>query len=435
MNRADVTRSMRDLLGFFDPRQPHRPMPHRVVAVLAVLLSLSMVWFALAWKMHTIGEYTRRVGYLDTFATSVIGGLAAWLLVLLIVRRRLVLPLVLFLSYLGWIYVRAYFDGDHTRFLLTGIALIIVTFFLFDSAEKKPLQPMMTFSAVYLGIGVVFAFFFLEFAFRTDQWAESDLLGRMPYGLFMGIAPHPNHMGPAMALGIMMFAAAAGSALVSKIVVVFLVAALIYTGSDGSYVSLAAALVMMIVAKDYFLRSERAYPWRSIGLGVMFIAFSAWVISILIERGVNWFTTGRDALWRSLWQPSIEAGWLGLGRFPAFVSRYPDLFDDFAKSNPNPHNVWMMTLLTSGYIGFILLLAFWIAVVVALWKMPPGSPKVLAIGLAVFLSVNGLVESHIVGGFRVYYVLYAVLIALLAHQSGQVVGKENSRQIRFGVRA
>lgn len=410
--QSSVSADFRNVGKVLNPAERDVAITPRVAVFFSGAIVLAMVWFAFSWKMWGSGIVL--VGSVTRIAEIFTWAVATWVGVLLLVRRRLAWPLVLFLAYLGWTYVRAAMDNDAMPFLITGMALIMVTFFLFDHAQESPTRLFLGFSAAYLVAGLVFAALSPELAFRRDSGAYSDFIGTLPYGLFMGIAPHPNHLGPAMAVGLLIVFAQMRTTVAEKVIAVFVFAALIYTGSDGSYVSVVGALVVMVFVKDFIQRRPGRIPWNSLLMVWILFLVGVWAARLIANNGISSFTTGRDSLWSSFFESSLRVGWLGLGNFPHYIRRYPDLFDEIALRDPNPHNVWLATTITSGYIGLLLLIAFWVSVAFAIVRMPGGPEKTLAIGLSAFLLIHGMVESHIFGGFRIYFVLYAILIGLMS---------------------
>lgn len=395
---------------------------NRLGLILAGLVVVSIVWLTSSEGFRRAGLFGQARLVADQVVEVGLGLVAFVLFVLLIRRRRVTVQFGLLLALLGWLYLRGIVDGDHTPLLFAGLSTIIIIFYVVDRYGVTLSRPLILYPFALLLLGVVYAYFFPQQAFLEGGY--SDYFGDLPLGNFSGNAGHHNRFGPIMAFGLIVVMAQQRAGWVLAVVGLLLFGGLVASGSDGALVAVVAAVAAMFLARDFFDRSFKKFPWRTTLVGAVLAFLVARTILLISMYGISQFTTGRDSIYSSFVEPAFGAGVFGLGRFPDFIARNPELFDDIATRFTNPHNSWLATQIISGYLGTTLFAAFWIAVVIGIWRSTDNQKRVMAIGLSIFLFAHGMVETHFLPGWRFAYPMYGLLAAMFTRpvEPAEMVG-------------
>ena len=314
---------------------------------------------------------------------------------------------VLLLGLVGYFFLRDIVDGRLTPVFVIAAAISAIVGF----ALREDPAPNIGFLLIY-PLGFIFGSGIFAFYFPDKVLMEmpgSDYLGGFPTSALMGLSPHPNGFGPVMAFGILILLARGVKGPLAWSLLAIFTSGLLWSGSDGSLAALVLAGVFAVSFRDG--KPNLRFPWsRSIGLPVAILAtFLVWTLLLLITRGPSSFTTGRTTIWASFLEPAAQAGFLGFGSNPDHSNR--EIFNETAAVFRDPHNVWLAIQLTGGHIGIALYLSFWIVTLVAISKLSVGPKKTLALGLALFLLVHGLVESSMPHGPGIMTIMYPVLAA------------------------
>lgn len=378
--------------------------PHGIVFVVGV----ASLWFAFGQKMQRIGsDIPSEAVQTAVGAVFSLLGLAA--LIYLLAKKQVTASLILLLLFWGWIFLRDLANGDAVLAIILGSGIVILSVYAATLTKKNISLVHLTFPTGFLVAGLIITLIDPANAFRED--GTSDFLGSLPLGQYIGFAGHPNHLGPVMAVGLLIiFAHRKLNPWLSVLAALFLVA-LVASGSDGSIGAFVVAMFFVAISHDRAHLTPGAPPWRTIAATAAAMFIGVWTIILITRTGFATFSTGRTTIWSSYIEPALAADLWGFGHFPDRVAN--PVFDDVTLMHVDPHNMWLTTQVTGGLVASVIHLAFWVAVIRAISKLPRSPDKTLAIGLTTFLVTYGTVESLIFTGFRVYYPAFGLLLALL----------------------
>lgn len=378
--------------------------PHGIVFAVGV----ASLWFAFGQKMQRIGSEIPGVAA-QTAVGAAFSILALVALIYLLAKKKITGSLSLLLLLWGWIFLRDLANGDAVLAIILGSGIVILSVYAATLTKKNLSLVHLTFPTGFLAAGLIITLINPANAFRAD--GTSDFLGQLPLGQYIGFAGHPNHLGPVMAVGLLIiFAQKKLNPLLSVLAALFLMA-LVASGSDGSIGAFAIAMFFLAISHDRAHLTPGAAPWRTIVSTVAAIFIGVWTIILITRTGFSTFSTGRTTIWSSYLEPALAAGFFGFGHFPDRVAN--PVFDDVTLLHVDPHNMWLTTQVTGGLVASVIHLVFWVAVIRAISKLPKSPDKTLAIGIAAFLVTYGTVESLLFTGFRVYYPAFGLLLGLL----------------------
>lgn len=394
-----------DHAGVFQRLRPYG-LQSRVSSptVIVIAVGLATLWFAFVHKMSLTG-----FEWPSLIVSGIVALVAVVFFVSLAIKRQLTWPLMLLLFFWGWIFVRDLINGNAVPSILLGGAIVVISVYASTLSEKNLTLAHLTFPVGFLVASIALTLVHPSSAFL--EAGSSDFLGQLPFGQYFGFAHHPNDFGPVMALGLLIIFSQKTLTVWLKVLAGFFLLGLFASGSDGSIVAFVGALFFIALHWDKIHGVPGKLRWRSITAVTATLVFGVWSVALIATSGFRRFSTGRTAIWESYLEPAQEAGLFGFGHFDEETSA--DVIEKFTLLYLDPHNMWLTTQITGGYFGSAIHLAFWVAVVISIWKMAPSTSKTLAIGLAVFLLVYGNVESLLFTGFRVYFPMFGLLLALL----------------------
>lgn len=377
--------------------------------VIVIAVGLATLWFAFVHKMSFTG-----FEWPSLLVSGIVALVALFFFSSLALNRQLTWPLMLLLAFWGWIFARDLINGHAVPSVFLGGAIVVISVYASTLSRKNLTLAHLTFPVGFLIAGMAVTLVHPASAFL--EAGSSDFLGQLPFGQYFGFANHPNDFGPVMALGLLIICSQKTLTVWLKVLAGFFLLGLFASGSDGSIVAFVGAMFFIALHYDQIHGVPGKIRWRSLTAVTAALIFGTWAVVLITTSGFSRFSTGRTAIWESYLEPAREAGLFGFGHLNEQTSA--DVIERFNLLYLDPHNMWLTSQITGGYFGSAIHLAFWGAVVASIWKLAPSTGKTLAIGLAVFLLIYGNVESLLFTGFRVYFPMFGLLLALLV--SGNV---------------
>ena len=311
-------------------------------------------------------------------------------LAFLVNRKGLNFPAAVLLIFYAWLVADKAFERD----LYTGPFFAAAILGIVGAGKlvirHTAFRLLYFVPALTLIASLVYYIFEPEKSFRTGWY--SDYFGELPVGLFMGIANHPNVFAPLIALAILL-AIPLGVSKASLWLVVPASVGLVWSGSDGTFAALVMASTAMFIERDLSLGRRGKAAWRGVLASFVAIGFIFWTLAIIYRSGPRVFTSGRTEILAAI----VEEGEAGLEAIP------------FAE---DAHNAWFHLYLNGGPVAIALAVTFWLVLAAAIWHLPGGQFKTLALGLFVFLNLHGLVEiSWANPGINVATIMLAVAVS------------------------
>ena len=395
---------------------------HRNPELMVIGLGLGILWLAVFQKFDHSPTGDALLGF-HIVVRAIVGLVALWSMVSLVRGGQLTLPAGLLLSLWGWLFLRDFLNGDLLLHIVIGGAIVVIALHAHSLTSRDLSNFYLVVPVGFALASVLFVLFDGESSFRPDGY--SDFFGELALGQFMGVATHPNQFAPVMALGILIVFTRSRPSGLWLAMAGFFAVGLILSGSDGTIAALSVALVVAGLLHDWLNRSSKKPPWRSLIAISAALAIAIGSFVLIATRGIANFSTGRTRIWSSYVEPARDAGLFGFGHFPEIVDN--PVFNEIAVQFRDPHNAFLATQVTGGYLGSILQLAFWVSVLIAVWRMSPSPQKNLAGGIIAFLLVAGIVESHLYLGLRMFIPFFVLLVAL-AGQDRRETRLSRSRQ-------
>jgi O-antigen ligase len=264
-------------------------------------------------------------------------------------------------------------------------ALLVVVSSRFSENDFNRVLPFL-----YLGLLANIVFGLVQFAARTNAGLSP---GFLPYEARAGFFANPNHFATLMFVAIPMviyqFQAIRRPVLSLAAVAVILLASFATRSVAGVFLSMGCALF------SYAAIVRMSTPWRAI----LIAAALAGMVVLSLNPGNILEIRADDPLDRmSIWGNSIEAVLRhlplgsGLGTFDLV---YPSVEagEDIRTSFINhAHNEYLELLVEGGAAAGLLLLGYLVALLLALWRLPPSPLRAAAFCGVAFMLLHSVVE-------------------------------------------
>lgn len=264
-------------------------------------------------------------------------------------------------------------------------ALLVVVSSRFSENDFNRVLPFL-----YLGLLANVVFGLVQFAARSNAGLSP---GFLPYEARAGFFANPNHFATLMFVAIPMviyqFQAIRRPVLSLAAVAVILLASFATRSVAGVFLSMGCALF------SYAAIVRMPTPWRV----VLVAAALAGMLVLSLNPGNILEIRADDPLDRmSIWDNSIEAvlRYLPLGSgLGTFDLVYPSVEagEDIRTSFINhAHNEYLELLVEGGAAAGLLLLGYVVALLLALWRLPPSPLRAAAFCGLAFILLHSVVE-------------------------------------------
>ncbi|MEM7042436.1 MAG: O-antigen ligase family protein [Pseudomonadota bacterium] len=251
-------------------------------------------------------------------------------------------------------------------------------------------------------------------------------LAKMPDGRgIRGAFLHKNSVGETAVIGQIVFYAALRSGAVSRPVgllgMALSLGLLVIAGAASSIVVGAAILGLQL----YFLTDVLAFRQRAVifAFGLAACIVVAGVLFANIEDflgalGRDTTLTGRTDIWAYVIKVSAQRPWLGYGYAGFFESTQIAQYmqDAYQWSIPTAHNGYLEMVLGLGWIGFALLLTFFLVVTYRLtvnWQSLPIGVRLLALPMLIYYILLNFTESTILASSGLGWLVMVIAALLL----------------------
>jgi O-antigen ligase len=324
----------------------------------------------------------------------------------------------------GVLLLVSFFVGDSDVDLVRSFVLLLVAIAL--SLCRIEFPRLLWHAKIILRIYLVLCLATLLVA-PAYAWFPST--GRQWLGLpqFVGIASHPNALGPMAALAFLLELASGGRRYVRWTFGALSFAALVSTQSRAGWAAGVLVLLIFVLIPGGRIGAHRTLLMLQCVIGVALVFF--WVVS---EPDSGDITNGRIRLWTTIIDGAGQ-WWLfgnGNGAFSA-TSTSADGLAGWAHG----HNQFLDSFFTGGILALAPLVV--LVVVCAAWASRPGPQRRIAIAAFAVLFIDMMIESPlrpaIFSGMLLLSVIVLAIVSAHGERQSEIVVTDKSTRIAGSV--
>lgn len=223
---------------------------------------------------------------------------------------------------------------------------------------------------------------------------------------------------------------------------ILMFAALLLTMTRGAWIAVFAGLAALCI----LLRSRVLVLVTALALGVMLLYTHAYrndqgrtlaVETITTEQADRNVAT-RLVLWDISWKMFLDHPLLGVGMGDYSSEAEKRLAERHVRTTVDSHNIYLQILATRGLVGFLPFVAYWVVLVMTLWKLARRAIRgslarhyaIGALGATAAVLVGALTENNIDDAevFAAFMFLAGIALAQLPSEmvAGETSGKQNA---------
>lgn len=349
--------------------------------------------------------------------------------ILLTLRNKIILdisytePIVYYALFLLWAGISIFWSLNPHRTLVEFLQLSLygATFLLASSLNEKS---MLRVGRISIILGLAVALFGIsQFLFLSSSRITSTFTNPNPLGIFL----------------VMIFFASWGYYLRKRnrhlaVVSLIILAALILTGSRGSFICfILAAPFMMIGLQKSEIKKATIHTLFAVA-GALVIAQVITIIAPYLQEAVG----SRTALANFLTRPESFIARSGLARFNywivgmktilnepfaghglgTFFLAYYTEYDGGRWYSRFAHNHYIQTMVELGFIGFTLFLGFILTTARKAWKVVLGGdypiivPGLIAAGIAFLINIGADFSWNFPGSAIIFFVICGCIVSI-----------------------
>jgi O-antigen ligase len=215
---------------------------------------------------------------------------------------------------------------------------------------------------------------------------------------------------------------------------VMMFAALLLTMTRGAWIAVFAGLAALCI----LLRSRVLVLVTVLALGVMLLYTHAYrndqgrtlAVETLTTEQADRNVATRLVLWDISWKMFLDHPLLGVGMGDYSSEAEKRLAERHVRTTVDSHNIYLQILATRGLVGFLPFVAYWVVLVMTLWKLARRAARgtlarhyaIGALGATAAVLVGALTENNIDDAevFAAFMFLAGIALAQLPAESTNV---------------
>lgn len=301
----------------------------------------------------------------------------------------------------------SWIDGARDVTLLRSFLVLLVAIALSLCRFELPrlLWHSRVILRVYLVLCVVLVLVMPEYAW----WSPT---GRQWLGVpqFVGVASHPNVLGPIAALAFLLELGFRGQRYLRLIFGALALAVLVLAQSRGGWLGGVLALSMFLLVPEGRIGARRMLIIIQGIIGAALV-----ILFVMSDVESEDFTNGRLGLWTAIIDRSAQSWLLGNG-IDAFSATSRSDYG-FAVWAGQGHNQFLDTFFTGGILGVALLTV--LVVLCVVWVLRTGPHRRIAFGAFAILLVDMVVESPLRPSVSATCLMSMIILAIVSGHGGR----------------
>ncbi|MDQ1246887.1 MAG: exopolysaccharide production protein ExoQ [Actinomycetota bacterium] len=302
----------------------------------------------------------------------------------------------------GLLLAVSWIVGDRDVTLVRSLLLLLVAITLSLCKVRLPrlLWHARLILRVYLVLCVVSVLVMPEYAWSSPT-------GRQWLGVpqFVGVALHPNALGPIAALALLLELGSRGRRYLRWIFGALALTVLVLAQSRGGWLGGVLGLSIFLLVPEGRISARRALMIIQGVIGAALV-----VLFVMSDVDSEDITNGRLGLWTAIIDRSAQSWLLGNG-IDAFSAA--NRFDyGFAVWAGQGHNQVLDTFFTGGLLGVALMLV--LVVLCAVWALRTGPQRRIAVAAFAILFVDMVVESPLRPALSATGLMSVIVLAIIS---------------------